>query len=90
MFELPIEVKMLLTFLITQGLKALLGLFGPDLAGKWAAVVAALVAAVLFFAEGLLAVIDPATRDIIVKVLTLLVGILGAFGIHKTYAAIRG
>jgi len=89
-FELPIEVKALLTFLITQGLKALLGLFGADLAGKWAAVVAALVAAVLFFAEGLLATIDPATRDIIVKVLTLLVGILGAFGIHKTYAAIRG
>jgi len=88
MFELPIEVKALLAFLVTQGIKALLGLFGADLAGKWAAVVAALVAAVLVFAEGLLA--SPEVQDIIVKVLTLLAGILGAFGIHKTYAAIRG
>ena len=90
MFELPIEVKALLAFLVTQGIKALLGLFGADLAGKWAAVVAALVAAVLVFAEGLLALASPEVQDIIVKGLTLLAGILGAFGIHKTYAAIRG
>jgi len=90
MFQLPIEVKALLAFLVTQGIKSLLAFFGKDLAGTWAAIVAALVAAVLVFAEGLLALASPEVQDIIVKVLTLIAGILGAFGIHKTYAAIRG
>jgi len=90
MFQLPIEVKALLAFLVTQGIKSLLAFFGKDLAGTWAAIVAALVAAVLVFAEGLLAIASPEVQDIVVKVLTLLAGILGAFGIHKTYAAIRG
>ena len=90
MFQLPIEVKALLAFLVTQGIKSLLAFFGKDLAGTWAAIVAALVAAVLVFAEGLLALASPEVQDIVVKVLTLLAGILGAFGIHKTYAAIRG
>ena len=82
MFEFSPEVAALLTFLLTNGIKALFGLFGVEVAGKWAAVVAALVGAVLFFGQGIVGGLEPGVREIVVQVLNALVVILGAFGVH--------
>lgn len=81
MFQLPETAKTLLAFLITNGIKALLGLFDIELAGKAAAIVASLVAAILFFIEGILAGV-PEAQEIVVQVLSLIAMILSAFGIH--------
>ena len=55
--EMPVEIKGLLSYLITQGLKALWNLFGKDFGGGAAAFAAIVIGAILFFFEGLLALI---------------------------------
>lgn len=88
--ELPIEIKGLLSYLITQGLKALWNLFGKDFSGGAAAFAAVLVGAVLFFLEGLLGLIPDAQVELVNAVLGLIVLVLSSFGIHYTYRNLRG
>ena len=88
MLSLPIEIKALLTYLITQGLKALLALFGKDLAGGMAAVVVVIVGSIVFFIDGILALTPPEYIDSVTAFLALFVSLLSAFGIHKTYKGI--
>lgn len=89
MFQLPVEAKALLTYLITNGIKALLGLFGVGLEGKLAAIVASVVAAILFFLEGILAQF-PESQEIVVQVLSLVAMVLSAFGIHYSVKSVAG
>ena len=89
MFALPPEVKALLAYLITQGLKAFLALFGKDISGVFAAIVAAFVAAFLLFAEGVIGALPPDVQNIVVVALNALVAILGAFGVHYTYQGLK-
>ena len=85
MIGLPIEIKGLLTFLITQGFKAFLGLFGKDMSGKVAAIAAVIVGAAIFFIDGMLAQVPVEYVDSVSAGLALVVSLLSAFGIHYTY-----
>ena len=82
MVALPEEIKILLTYLVTQGVKALASLFGKDIAGWGAAVVAVLVGAVLFFLEGILALVPADKQELVASVLAFVAVILGSFGTH--------
>ena len=82
---LPIEIKALLTYLITQGAKALLVLFGKDFSGFASAITAVVIGSVLFFADGILALIPVEYQDTVGAALALIVSLLSAFGIHYTY-----
>jgi len=88
MFTLPVEVKAAATFFLTQGIKSLFGLFKVEIGGWGSAVVAAFVGAVLFFGEGVIATISPAQQEGVVAAFNLVLVILGAFGVHKTYKGI--
>ena len=85
MIGLPIEIKGLLTFLITQGAKALVGLFGKDFSGTAAAITAVVIGSILFFVDGLLALVPVEYQDSVGAVLALIVSLLSAFGVHYTY-----
>jgi len=85
MISLPIEIKALLTYLITQGVKALLALFGKDMAGVAAAVAAVVIGAIIFFIDGVLALVPVEYVDSVSAFLALVVSLLSAFGIHYTY-----
>jgi hypothetical protein len=85
---MPVDLEGLiqlgLIFLVTAGLKSLSSKLGKDLTG-WAAMIAASLtsAVILFFNALLSAVPEPAQASVAVA-LTLLVTILGAFGVHGT------
>ena len=85
MLSLPNEIKALLTYLITQGIKALLGLFNKDMEGVAAALTAVVVGAFIFFADGLLALVPAEYIDSVGAFLALVVSLLSAFGIHYSY-----
>jgi hypothetical protein len=88
--ELKVIILPLITALVTEGLKAIGALFGVDLSGKAAAVVAAIAGALFFFADALLAKIPPEFEGVANAVLMLLVSILGAYGIHRTAVRFGG
>ena len=85
MLSLPIEIKALLTYLITQGIKALLALFGKDIEGVAAAIAAVAVGAIVFFIDGMLALVPVEYIDSVSAFLALIVSLLSAFGIHYSY-----
>ncbi len=90
MFELPIEVKAALGFLLTNGIKSIVELFGGNLGGKGAAVVAVLVGALLFFGEGTIALLDPDKQEVVVAGLNFVVLVFGMFGVHRTGKMLAG
>ena len=90
MFALPVEIKAALGFLLTNGIKSIDELFGGELAGKGAAVVAALVAAMLFFGEGAIALLDPDEQETVVAGLNFAVLLFGMFGVHRTGKMLAG
>ena len=85
MLSLPIEIKALLTYLITQGIKALLALFGKDIEGVAAAIAAVAVGSIVFFIDGMLALVPVEYIDSVSAFLALIVSLLSAFGIHYSY-----
>lgn len=89
MFELPPELRVALgaglTFLFSQGLKALANLIGFDFSGWGSAVVASLVAAALVFLDGIVALIPPDLQPVAGGIFAVIVTVLGAFGVHYSY-----
>lgn len=90
MLSLPIEIKALLTYLITQGVKALLALFGKDMSGMTSAVAAVVIGSVIFFIDGVLALVPAEYVDSVGAFLALVVSLLSAFGVHYSYKNITG
>lgn len=92
--ELPSELQAVLAGLIgslvTEGLKALGNVFGVDLSGKAAVVTAAIVSALVFFANALLAKIPPEFEGAANAIFLLLVSLLGAFGVHRQLVRFGG
>jgi hypothetical protein len=89
MFELPPELRValggFLTFLLTQGLKALANLIGFDIGGWGSAIVASIVASILIFVDGIVALIPPEWQPVAGAVFGLIAAILSAFGVHYSY-----
>jgi hypothetical protein len=85
--KMPEDLKAILAgfigMLVTEGLKALGDLLHIDLSGNAAAVTAAIVTAIVFFADVLLAKIPPEFEGVTNSILLLLVAILSAYGIHR-------
>ena len=88
MLEIPVELKAILvgflTMILTQGLKAFANLLGKDFSGWAAAFVAVVVAAIVFFIDGLVGMVPPEYHDVVAGVFALIVTALSAFGIHYT------
>ena len=92
--QLPSELKLILTpfvaVLVTEGLKAIGALFGIDLSGRAAAVTAAVAGALFLFADNLLAQIPPAAEPFANGLLTFLIVILTAYGVHRQLVRFGG
>ena len=73
-----------MTFLVTEGLKALGGIFKIDVSGVGSVVVAAIVGVLLLLVNGWLALIPADYVEIAKSVMSLLVVVLSSFGVHKT------
>ncbi len=80
MFDFPVEVKAFLVVFLTNGIKSLLEQAGVKVTHWRSVLVAALVAAFIAFAAGLLGGLPPGVQEVILAVLTLLAGM----GIYKT------
>ena len=84
MITLPNEIVILISagigFLVTNGLKSLFPNW--DISGTAAQITVALVTCVVALANQGLAFIPPQYHQIVVTVFTLLVSILGAYGVH--------
>ena len=72
-------------FLVAQGIKGLLAVFGLDLSGYAAAFTAVLVGALVVFIQGFVGLFPPESQEMIVVILNAVGTILGMFGVHKTY-----
>jgi hypothetical protein len=78
-------ILILVTFLVTAGIKSLSALVGKDLSGTAAAITAGLVGLVIsLFNTVLVPLIPAAAMPIIEPAAGLLIVILGAFGVHST------
>lgn len=88
MITLPLEIKIFLTFLITQGIKAVAKLFSKDIGGTGAALVAVIVGAVVYFVEGMLALVPEDKVGLYGSALAFIAMILGSYGTHYTYKSI--
>lgn len=86
--EIPLELQALIAmgigYLVTQGLKSISRLIGTDLSGWGAAITASIVTTVIYFLSALLSAIPASAQPSVAIGLTLLVSILGAFGVHAT------
>ena len=84
MITLPNEIVILISagigFLVTNGLKSLFPKW--DISGAAAQITVALVTCVVALANQSLAFIPTQYHQIVVTVFTLLVSILGAYGVH--------
>ena len=89
MFELPeIFISLLsvgVAFLVAQGVKGFLALFGLDLSGHAAAFTAVLVGALVVFIQGFVGLFPPESQEMVIVILNAVGTILGMFGVHKTY-----
>jgi hypothetical protein len=89
LIELPVEIQAVIAagigFIVTEGLKALSQVLGKDISGAGAAITAALVTAVIVFANALLAIVPAEYQSLAQALLGVLVAVLGAFGIHRQF-----
>ena len=92
--ELNPELQALLiagiTWLVTEGLKSLSNVLGFDMSGVKTAVTAALVAIALAAVNGVFGLIPAQYYEVAQVVMSLLVAILGSFGVHRQVKLSRG
>jgi hypothetical protein len=88
MFQIPIELKIalggVLTMLITAGLKSFAKLLGKDFSGGWSALVAVIVASILFSVDALVALTPVEYQEVVAGIFGLIITVLSAFGLHYT------
>lgn len=85
-------ITALVSFVVIQGVKELMLLFGVDLSGVSAGVISAVVVAIVALLNGLLfqipANLVPFAEEL-QKLLDLLIAALGPFGIYRVYRGIK-
>lgn len=85
-------ITALVSFVVIQGIKELMVLFGVDLSGTAAGVTAAVVVVIITLLNGLLVQI-PANlvpfAEEVQKLLDLLIAALGPFGLFRVYKGIK-
>ncbi len=86
MFQFPPELVPFMVLFLTNGIKSLLALVKIEVSGWWSVLVAAIVTGFLAFAASIVGGLPPAFQQLVVYVLTLLVGM----GIHKTAKSLAG
>lgn len=72
-------------YLVTEGLKALGGVFHVDISGAGSVIAAALTTAVVAFLNGWLALVPEAWAPVANQILTLIVLLLGAGGFWRLF-----
>lgn len=78
-------ILIVVTFLVTSGIKSLSELWGKDLSGASAALTAGLVGLFIMIFNSVLVPLIPASAlSVVEPAAALLIVILGAFGVHKT------
>jgi hypothetical protein len=78
-------IMILVTFLVTAGLKSLSTMIGMDLSGSAAAITAALVGlCVTLWSSVIVPMIPAASLPVIEPLSQILLIILSSFGLHKT------
>lgn len=83
-------ILILVTFLVTEGVKALAAQTGKDISGSASAIIASLAGLIVFIVDPLLAQIPAGYAPIIVQVLDLVLVIFSAFGLHRTAVRFGG
>lgn len=90
---LPTELQALIAagvgYLVTQGLKSLSKLLGTDLSGWGSVIAASVVTTLVYFFNALLSAVPANAAPSLAIGLTLLVSILGAFGVHSTLKGLQ-
>ena len=84
MLTIPPELRPVLVFLLTAGLKDLFALFGTEISGKTTAFTAALVAAAMTFLDSALAALPVDWQPAVTAILTIAAALLSAFGLQRT------
>ena len=82
--DLGTIIKLAIGLLVTQGLKSLSKLFNADISGWGAALTASIATSVILFFDALLSAVPDAAEPSVAVLLTLIVTILGAFGLKDT------
>lgn len=85
--ELKLALASLIGFVVTEGLKALFP--NKDLSSIVKVVSAALFTGLVMFADGLLALVPAEYQGVVGGVISLIVALLGAFGLHRVYKNTR-
>ena len=90
---LPLELQALLAagigFLVTAGIKSLSTLLKKDLSGWGSVLTASIVTTTVYFFNAILSAVPASAAPSVAIALTLLVSILGAFGVHNTIKSLR-
>lgn len=85
---LPVDLETLIQIgvglLVAQGLKSISKLLGKDISGWGAVLTASIASSVIFFFNALLSAVPDAAEPSVAVALTLLVTILGSFGLKDT------
>jgi len=83
-------IAIAVTFLVTEGAKALFAHFGVDISGGVSQIIATTVGLLVMLVTPLLAQIPEAYAPYIIKVIEVLLAIFSAFGVHRTAVRFGG
>ena len=88
MIALPDTLKVFLTFIVTQGVKSLANLCNRDIKGWGSVATVVVVGSVIFFVEGMLAIVPPESQKLIGGIVAFLAVLVSSFGVHRTIKTI--
>lgn len=82
-------IKLGVIFFVTQGLKSISQRAGKDITGWASAISASLVSSIVLFFNSLLSLVPQNGQPLATAILSLLVTIFAAFGVHATYKGLK-
>lgn len=83
-------ILLVVTYLVTGGIKSLSQLLGADLSGSAAAITAAIVGLLVAMWQAVIVPVIPASAlPLVEPIAGMVIVILGSFGLHKTVKAFQ-